>query len=131
MTERQKRKVYNKMNKKYYRELRDLIKRYGPWDNYLWLFFKIQVRHWIEYYTLGYNVNCQEIKDDPKAHKPNHPTRLEIATELKRLFDEWDNFLSGEIDFENFDIKEIDKEYKAKRSKFMNYLMKYQGEMWD
>lgn len=137
--EKQKRKQYRKTCKQYKKELKDLVKHYGPWDNFLSWLFDIQVKHWIDYYSLGYNVWGMEVKDTPEFNEPNRPTRLEIAKELKRLYDEYDNFFGSDdckaITQKYNSLKqaaaEIDATYKAKRKAFFDYYMEYAKDMWD
>ncbi len=134
------RREYFRTCKKYKKELKELVKSYGPWDNFLPCLFDIQVRHWIDYYTLNYNVWAVEVKDTPEFNKPDRPTRLEIAKELKRLYDEYDNFLLN-VDLGALKEKygsinkeasaEIEAEYRAKRKAFFDYYMEYAQDMWD
>ena len=136
--EKQERKEYLRTCKKYKKELKELVKRYGPYDNFLPCLFDIQVRHWIDYYTLGYNVWAIEVKDTPEFNKPDRPTRLEIAKELKRLYDEYDNFT---VDYDALEEKygsindeaaaEINTAYRAKRKAFFDYYAEYGQDMWD
>jgi len=134
--EKLKRKQYNEMNKKYKKELKKLIKEYYPYDNSIETFFDIQVRHWIDYYSLGYNVMAMETKDVPEFCKPNAPTRLEIAKKLKELYDNYDNFNPLDAKFRSEDgihldmLKIEDAYYKTKKELF-DYYFKYGGEMWD
>jgi hypothetical protein len=121
--ERKKRKQYLKTCKAYKKELKEVVKHYGPWDNFLPCFFKIQVEHWIDYYSLGYNVMAIEIKDTPEFEQPDRPTRLEIAKELKRLYDEWNDYISsGDNCIE---------ERNVRKKAFFDYYMKYAQDMWD
>lgn len=130
--ERKNRKIYKRFNKKYIKELKQLLKSYGPWDNFISSFAYIQFRHWIDYYTLGYNVVAMEVKDSPEFNQPNRPTRLQIALKMKALYDRYndmsvsDFMKDGSIDMDKFN----EANEKAKRE-FFEYYMKYSGDMWD
>lgn len=123
--EKQKRKQYRKTCKRYKKELKDLVKHYGPWDNFLPWLFDIQVKHWIDYYTLGYNVMALEIKDTPEFNQSERPTRLEIAQELKRLYD----IYHGHIDYNT--VEDYNKEYNARKKAFFDYYIEYAKDMRD
>lgn len=114
-----KRKRYLKTCKKYRKQLKQLVKDYGPWDYFVDIFLDIQINHWIEYYSLGYNVLAIE-RDDM-------PTRLEIATTLRKLYDNYKDFRY--TDYENWDVAQQEEE-KVKRELF-EYLFKYLEYMWD
>lgn len=144
--EKLKRKIYRKANKKAKKELIDIVKHhYGPWDNFLSNFFLVQVDHWIAYYSNGYNVWAMENRDaynskDPLAPESwkDRPTRLEIALELKRLYEEYADFLhrhfkdenlygaDGKVDYEKFNAA-----YKKAKEDFFNYYAEYADDMWD
>lgn len=147
--DRQNRRLYLKTNKKYKKELKKLFKQVAPWDNFIGMFFDIQVRWWKDYYKLGYNVWGMETKDTPEFEEPNRPTRYEIACEMERLYKEWQDFSGmdvvkledGEwevkyheryllpdgkvnIDLLNQDNRDLEKN-------FFDYYIKYCHDMWD
>lgn len=147
--EKKDRKEYLKTCKKYKKELINIVKKYGPWDNFLGAFFDVIVRHWKDYYKLGYNVWGVEIKDTPEYRDANRPTRYEIACEMERRYNEWENFTGcdaidtgdgrwnivyfdkyilpdGKIDF---DLVLQDK--LELKKKFFDYYMEYANDMWD
>lgn len=117
--ERLKRKQYLKTCKKYRKQVKRLCKEYAPYDYFVGDLLNIQIDHWIEYYSLGYNVWALE-RDDM-------PTRLEIATTLRKLYDNYKNFRY--TDYEDWDIAQQEEE-KVKRELF-EYLFKYLEYMWD
>lgn len=117
--EKLKRKQYLKTCKKYRKQVKELYKMYGPWDYFVGTLLDIQINHWIEFYSLGYGVCCLE-RDDM-------PTRLEIATTLRKLYDNYDHFRYD--DYDSFEAAQ-EAEEKAKRE-FFEYLFKYLEYMWD
>ncbi len=129
------RKQYLKTCKKYNKELKKLFKNYGPWDNYTDCFLDIQIRHWIDYYTLGYNVVAQEVKDTPEFNQPDRPTRLEIA---KKLYELHNNYVDFKYDKEDYlgddghlDVDKINEGYRKAKREFFDYYIKYADDMWD
>lgn len=147
--EKRDRKQYRKFNKKYKKELIKIVKKdYGPWYNSLQTFFCVVVKHWQDYYKLGYNVYGKEVKDTPEFGEPNHPTRYEIACEMERLYYEWTEFCG--CDVERIDdtptivydkkyvmpdgtinVELINQDYKALEKKFFDYYIKYRDRMYD
>ena len=141
--EKKKRKQYRKFNKKYKKELIEIVKKhYGPYDNFLGDFFDVIVQHWKDYYKLGYNVWGVEIKDTPEFNDPTHPTRYEIACELERRYNEWVNFNvfnehrptvkeefllpDGKINHEL-----VNQRWNELKKSFFDYYMQYSADMWD
>ena len=140
--EKKDRKQYLKTYKKYKKELMEIVKKhYGPWDNFLGAFFNVIVRHWKDYYKLGYNVQAVEIKDTPEFNKPNRPTRYEIACELERLYNRWNDFSGMDDNFQYFekyvkadgsiDINLLNADYRQCKKEFFEYYMEYGPDMLD
>jgi len=148
--DKQKRRLYLKINKKYRKELKNLFKRVAPWDNFLGMFFDIQVRWWKDYYKLGYNVWGMEIKDTPEFDDPNHPTRYEIACEMERLYREWQDFTGvdsvqqledGEWEVKYYEryllpdgklnVDLLNQDNRDLKKKFFDYYIKYSYVMCD
>ncbi len=124
--EKKDRKQYLKTCKKYKKELMEIVKKhYGPWDNFLSNFFDVIVRHWKDYYELGYNVIALESE--------NRPTRLQIALQMKTLYDKYQdmsvsNFkrADGSIDTDAYE-----EAYEKAKREFFEYYMEYADDMWD
>ncbi len=138
----EKREQYLAMNEKYKQELLDIVnEHYGPWDNFLGAFFDVIVRHWKDYYKLGYNVQGMEIKDTPEFNRPDRPTRYEIACEMERLYNRWNDFTGMDDHLQYYDkyrkedgsvdIDLINKDYLQYKKDFFDYYMEYAPDMWD
>lgn len=114
------RKKYLKNIRKTKKELINQAKRYGPWDeNFLFEYMGIIFQSWIDYYSQSYNVWAEDdCKWNPYAK--DVPTRLEIAKELKRLYDEFYGYYG-------FDGNELREKEKA----LYDYMLKYIHYMWD
>ena len=112
-------KTLNGLNKRDYKqhkkdcndlrkEIRNYVdKDFGPWDNYTLYFLEIQIKYWIKYYSLGWNVWGQEERDAIKEGyfpMPEDgvlpPTRLEIAKTLQILLYRYVHFGLGLTDEE-------------------------------
>jgi len=143
------RKQYLKFNKKYTKQLIRIVKKdYGPWDNFLHSFFSVIVKHWQDYYKLGYNVWGKEIKDTPEYEEPNRPTRYEIACEMERLYNKWVEFRGCHIEYRDgiptvvydekyilpdgtINIDLIGQDERALEKEFFDYYIEYSRDMWD
>ena len=125
--EKQDKKQYEQTNKKYKKQLKKLLKQYGPWDNFIGEFVRIQIEHWVEYYSLGYNVFAEEIV--------GLPTRLQIALRLKELYEKYTDFdcfnEKYRLDDNTLDVDKIKKDYLKTKKAFFDYYFKYTPEMWD
>ena len=98
-------------------------KDFGPWDNYTLYFLEVQIKYWIKYYSLGWNVWGQEERDAIKEGYfpiPKDgvlpPTRLEIAKTLQILLYRYNDFLFGLTDAELL-------EYESNHNAFPNSLL--------
>jgi len=131
--ERKSKKIYKRFNKKYMKELKQLLKNYGPWDNYIDCFAYIQFKHWIDYYTLGYNVVAMEVKDTPEFNRPDRPTRLQIALKMKALYDRYSDMNLSDFKKEDgsVDVDKFNEAYKKAKREFFEYYMEYADDMWD
>jgi len=111
-----KKRLYKKQLRQCVKRLKKAASTYGPWDEgYLFSFMEIIFEHWVQYYSLGYNVWAQE-DCEWNPYCKNDPTRKEIAEELLyRLRDMQDRFTN------------IDLKTKA----FCDYFAKYIHYMWD
>ncbi len=131
--EKKDRKAYRKLNKKHMKALKNLLKHYGPWDNFIGWFAKLQFQYWIDYYGLGYNVNAMEIKDTPEFNQPDRPTRLQIALQMKALYDKYQDMTIS--DFKrpdgSIDSDKYDEAYEKAKREFFEYYMEYADDMWD
>lgn len=120
------RKQYFKTNKKYKKQIKQLSKNYGPWEyGFLEIFFEIMLNHWIDFYSLGYGVVCEESE--------NEPTRLEIATKMKKLLNDYQDFHYTVKDGV-MDVTDPDEYLKAKEEKrrdLYNYVFDHIHVMWD
>lgn len=88
------------------KELRDFVdKDFGPWCNCTLDFLKIQIKYWIKYYELGFNVHAMERKDWVEGEE-DHPTRLEIAKHLYILILRYEHFYFGLTDEELIEYEE-------------------------
>ena len=117
---RQHRKDCKDMKKEFMEYINN--KSFGPWDNYIVDFLDIQIKYWIKYYSLGYNVCGMEIKEGKKqGYYPfvteDIPTRLEIAKQLQTLLYRYTHFL--------------DKDYEKCKKELFDYYYKYAVYMWD
>lgn len=125
--EKQDRKQYLRTNKKYNKQLKKLLKQYGPWDNFIGEFVKIQIEHWVEYYSLGYNVMALETE--------GLPTRLQIALKLRDLYYNYVDFDcfndKYKLDDGTLDTEKIKKDYLKCKKAFFDYYFKYAPNMWD
>lgn len=128
---RKDKKQYNKNYKYMKKEFKDFIKGdfFGPWENYTLDFLEIQIKYWIKYYSLGFNVTTMEEKDAIKeGYLPMTedgvlpPTRLEIAKTLQILLYRYNDFLFGLTDNELL-------EYESNPNAFPNGLL--QNKMKD
>lgn len=97
------------------KELVDMSKGIAPWDNWTINYLEIQIKYWIKYYTLGYNVWAEERKDWDQDAK-DWPTRLEVAKHLQILLYRYIHFTYGFTDEElleyEFDYDNLMKKLK-------------------
>ena len=119
--ERKEKKNYIRNLKKTRKGLIKQSKEFGPWDEYfLFEYMGIIFQSWIDYYSQNYNVMAMEVRDDQSLGLEDVPTRLEIAKELKRLYDDF-------YGCHGFDGKELMEKEKA----LYDYMLKYIHFMWD
>ena len=87
-----KKKLYNKMMRKYKKLLKKDVKQAHPYDWEVGLDLFVDFLKWMQsYYELGYNVWAMERKDeDPKLYK-DAPTRAETLKMTIYYYDRWQN----------------------------------------
>lgn len=111
-------KQHHKEVKALRKELVDMSKDVAPWDNWTINYLEIQIKYWVKYYSLGYNVWGMEHKDWDEDKK-DWPTRLEVAKHLQILLYRYMNFgygltdeelLEYEFDYDNF-MKKLEKDF--------------------
>lgn len=126
-------KQHHKEVKALRKELVDMSKNVGPWDNWTINYLEIQIKYWIKYYSLGYNVWAMEKKDWAEDAK-DYPTRLEVAKHLQILLYRYMNFgygltdeelLEYEFDYDNF-MKKLEKDFVPSEEDFPKVLVKGQ-----
>lgn len=119
-------KQHHKEVKALRKELVDMSKDAGPWDNLTINYLGIQIKYWIKYYSLGYNVWAEERKDWDEDAK-DYPTRLEVAKHLQILLYRYTNFgygltdeelLEYELDYDNF-MEKLNKEFVPSEDEFV------------
>ena len=119
--ERKEKRAYLKNLKRTRKELIKQSNRFGPWDeHFLFEYMGIIFQSWIDYYSQSYSVVCMEVKDAPSLELEDITTRLDIAKELKRLYDDFYGCCG-------FDGKELMEKEKA----LYDYMLKYIHFMWD
>jgi len=99
MLDKQDSRQHNRDCKALRKEIRKYVdKNFGPWGDGTLTFLEIQIRYWVKYYSLGWNVQAMEYEEAkrqgyfPKDNKGEIiPTRLEIAKHLQiLLYRYWD-----------------------------------------
>ena len=86
-----KKKDYQKMMRKYKKELKKILKETGPWEWGHMTDFMITFINWMrDYYKLGYNVWAME-DCDAFPEDANKPTRLQSLNKAIQLYNRWQN----------------------------------------